>query len=568
MPNREILHLSAVARLLGLGLLTCSVGSCDGEKRENVSTAVTPEPGVSGADAASTAEGMTESGDASSELADAGPPLATPAGALQCRPTVDGQRLKAIRWLGEDGSAQTAIGAWFDSEANVECAPVLAADGVTRCLPKEYAPTVQTNAVYYADSDCTQLVTFGGSLGCEPVDPKFLLKQLYDEESPTPMTYRVHDIGPSLGVVETLYEFFEGSCGERLSAPNDQPVYPVLDELPLEGFVALEESTPIGARIRDLKRTWSDGATDYVGLHYDTTFAAECRPLVVPDAAFRCIPGEGGGITYVDPECSDERFFWQFLFGASTEVAQLGGETVYYFESRSQTCDVFERKIYRTSELVEATGTETVYGWSSSNPTMCISGGLSTGWVLGKPGSEIPNDEFVAADLAPATCDARYRTGSRLQALAQHWSDGATDTVAFFDTELETKCELRTAGDGQLRCLPSQPVTGLSRYVDAECTRPAARYQCAPNPGDGYDHRDFALESVLAPGPDGCYYPTTLVYEVFGPVLDTIYQLDGDGCSLSGTNGLFFRELGAEIPPETFVAFACSSPGGCTPGVR
>lgn len=60
----------------------------------------------------------------------------------------DGSRLKAIRFVGADGSGQFA-GAWHDTQRDEDCTFQLAGDGAYRCLPSGVYGTM------YSDSTCT-----------------------------------------------------------------------------------------------------------------------------------------------------------------------------------------------------------------------------------------------------------------------------------------------------------------------------------------------------------------------------------------------------------------------------
>ena len=75
--------------------------------------------------------------------ASAGDTVSTSGSRLQIRPIV---------YDGDDGSVIRMGEEIFDTELGVVCEPMLAADGVVRCLPKQ---RFYEGVAYYADADCT-----------------------------------------------------------------------------------------------------------------------------------------------------------------------------------------------------------------------------------------------------------------------------------------------------------------------------------------------------------------------------------------------------------------------------
>lgn len=75
--------------------------------------------------------------------ASAGDSVSTSGERLQIRPIV---------YEGDDGSVIRMGEEIFDTELGVVCEPMLAADGVMRCLPKQ---RFYEGGMYYADADCT-----------------------------------------------------------------------------------------------------------------------------------------------------------------------------------------------------------------------------------------------------------------------------------------------------------------------------------------------------------------------------------------------------------------------------
>jgi hypothetical protein len=228
---------------------------------------------------------------------------------------------------------------------------------------------------------------------------------------------------------------------------------------------------------------------------------------------------------------------------------------------------VYDHHIYPITEMRDYSELETAYSLSRTEPSMCVAYTPNQGTYL-TPGPELDHATLPGAVLAETTCPSRFTAGTRLKGLAQHWDDDALDTISFFDPEFNAKCTLRAAADGAWRCLPEQQTFVSDTYVDAQCTRRAATYRCPPNPADGYDRRDYALDLRQPDPTDRCARELALVYELTGPVVEQTYAKGSDGaCTPSGSTR-YSRELGAEINAERFVAFSCpDTPAGCFAGV-
>lgn len=111
-----------------------------------------------GADSSAAADGVSGS------LLDA---LTDPVPDAKADSNTSGTRLKARRYVGEDGSSQF-IG-WHDSQRGEECGFSTALDGTLRCLPQ----TAGTGD-YFSDGNCTNAVKLALVFhGCEP--PKYAL---------------------------------------------------------------------------------------------------------------------------------------------------------------------------------------------------------------------------------------------------------------------------------------------------------------------------------------------------------------------------------------------------------
>ena len=154
-------------------------------------------------------------------------------------------------------------------------------------------------------------------------------------------------------------------------------------------------------------------------------------------------------------------------------------------------------------------------------------------------------------------CNPRATAGNRLKPVTYAADDGFQfGTTWFFDHERETQCYLQSTHDGTLRCLPrlrSDQASAVPAYfADAACTRAAT--SVSPCREDRY----VVVAYPEAPE-DVCSATVTRVYELAAQVAPAYILDTGGACVEHAEDGDWvFRELGAEVPIETFVAFTSS----------
>lgn len=146
---------------------------------------------------------------------------------------------------------------------------------------------------------------------------------------------------------------------------------------------------------------------------------------------------------------------------------------------------------------------------------------------------------------APFAPTEPWGAGSRL-ALVGHDLDGATYATGFFDTALGEPCAIDLAVDGVYRCLPGRSST---EFADSNCSEPAFEV----DPGCGVP----APAYVLRDEPHASCQPTRTRVFLLGAALPgkSVFLADSSSCfgplPVAGT----LHALGAEVPPESFVAF-------------
>jgi hypothetical protein len=478
-----------------------------------------------------------------------GPPSA-PHGALQCRPKVDGDRLKALRLLGDDGSVLVQGDGWFDTKAAVQCEIEIASDGVRRCLPALYTPGV-TVGTGYADAECTRPVAISSANFCPTTPIRYSVVEGPEDESCQSMR-RVYELGDVVGAFDEIhYLVDDGTC----TTVNTGPItdfYEVVREVPPEEFVSVDAIEVVGDRLQDVRRTLSDGATEYAEFLYDSERETLCNVFPAANGARACVPAAYHLVgAYKDAACTQGLTDTQSRCPLSEERRQFGRVRDYALEQPG-VCGT-EFHIYEPG-TGEATTYASTFHWDSSSPPKCVELPASNIATI-EVGAEIPREEFPSAVVEPVECDSRFVAGTRLQTLGERWNDGALDTVGFYDSEMHARCRRATASDGKQRCLPGTLVTVAGYFVDAECARPAAAYLCPADAGDLYDEREYAAQDVELESADGCPLRGHTVYSLTGPELATAYAWDGAGNCVEADANYVVREVDQEIPPESFVEF-------------
>ncbi len=141
---------------------------------------------------------------------------------------------------------------------------------------------------------------------------------------------------------------------------------------------------------------------------------------------------------------------------------------------------------------------------------------------------------------------AGFISGSRLRAVFYEASDGARQFVRFRDTQRNEDCDMVTAADGVVRCLPTPSLTATVYFADTGCTVPVALISAGCT---------GALKKYLrAPAGAACAPTGSRIFPVGEMHTQTVY-LGGDGNCLpvGSPNGFDVYSVGAEISPTEFV---------------
>ncbi len=92
-------------------------------------------------------------------------------------------------------------------------------------------------------------------------------------------------------------------------------------------------------------------------------------------------------------------------------------------------------------------------------------------------------------------------------------------------------------------------------FADAECSTPVAPIRCAHPLAEGFESNGHAYEYLSSDDP--CGGSSNEVCRLIGPELSVAYALDADAncVALDDAGTTLYREVGAVVPPEEFVAF-------------
>jgi hypothetical protein len=134
-----------------------------------------------------------------------------------------------------------------------------------------------------------------------------------------------------------------------------------------------------------------------------------------------------------------------------------------------------------------------------------------------------------------------YENGSRLVARNIVATDGASQFLSWYDSELKIACYFQETTDG-LRCAPQGPSASATVFADAACTVPAAITEaCAPAPSH-----------VLMRADALCSFDGVRVFKA-GPKLSTAYS-NTNGCTEVPASDYAYYGAGDEVPASSLVA--------------
>lgn len=186
---------------------------------------------MAGSEASGGAEGTGASTGSGLSLLDA---LVNPVPVAKADSVQSGSRLKAVYWVGADGSKQPFLNQWYDSQRRENCSFTILSDGNYHCRPASPAFVLG----YFADAGCTQQLAQASSApGCTA--PTTAVVSPASASCPT-KGERVYQVGAVF--TGTVYSGTPSSC-TKSTTPSGYALYNVGAEIPASSFVSATVQT-------------------------------------------------------------------------------------------------------------------------------------------------------------------------------------------------------------------------------------------------------------------------------------------------------------------------------------
>jgi hypothetical protein len=144
-----------------------------------------------------------------------------------------GSRLKAKYWAASDGSKQF-LQKWRDTQLNVDCTFMMAADAKIRCLP------AARDQLLYADDKCTQPLM--NDIPADACSTKYMRASFTVLGTCTQETgTRLYEKGAAYTGTGSVYQKQSGACNYLSPVGNQLPLF-IATEVPATTFVDATEA--------------------------------------------------------------------------------------------------------------------------------------------------------------------------------------------------------------------------------------------------------------------------------------------------------------------------------------
>ena len=314
--------------------------------------------------------------------------------------------------------------------------------------------------------------------------------------------------------------------------------------LPGDGSVASADYRA-GTRLHPIFTT-GGGARLFDRLH-DSQLDTDCSYAKVADGTLRCLPTSprSGSVYFTDPSCAQKIVAWQATCAPSTPDKYA----VYTnFEVGCATPEVLELDV--------ASAPATTYEMNSGACVAYAGAALTYRSVT----RTVPPSELVAATVS------REPRGKQLFNTHYEGADGSRQLFGVEDGAPHAgPCDAAKAGDGTLRCAPTNLAFIESLYSEATCTTPAAY-----RPGYTSASCNTAPVAILESANGVCAGTNAAkYYDVGAKVSGPIYQGSPASCSVAASLGAgsTFYAKGAAIPDSALAALKRVPSAGTPLGV-
>jgi hypothetical protein len=429
-----------------------------------------------------------------------------------------GSRLRAIT-VGEAGSSERRLVAFFDTELEAECRFRYAEDGEYRCLP-----LARNLSEGFATAACDEPVLYDGLAQPCAESPPFVVTPVDGAACGEASVARLEP-----RPLDTVYD---PTCSAPIELPSGALVYERGPALAPTTFVRAERVRNLadaGFGVDELRG--EDGSRQVLGPA--TRELGFCTAREVRDGGLRCVPQRA----YLDGD-------WFFADAACSE-------TPLAYAVRSESCAgmdpaalalVWRDAGYAEPPEVMAIGAPmpgTVYELSGTECTERDAGDLI--WDVHELEGAFDVERLLAIEEvhAPgAGTSVLYHAHAGVRLSAKPGDSGA---VTFNDGNLDVECEVMRGPGDVLYCLPPDlPDRSGAKpmYSDSTCERPVLLASVAANPIFVATRSDFCGREEFSTRLASDFYSV-------GPEASgDIYELADDGsCSLASTESYRTLEL-------------------------
>jgi hypothetical protein len=384
----------------------------------------------------------------------------------------NGTRLRAVS-LGEPGSSDRKLLAWYDSELELRCRFKLAEDGELRCLP------LVENGLQagFADAACERPVSYDGLVRPCSERPLFWLEAL---EAGVCTGYRVLELADA-----ELSEVYSEACApEPLTLAAMARAY-TFETVAPELFALGEQQERLGhAGFGVLEIVAADGAREVTSI--TSAEFGECQVREVVAGGLRCVPHRA----YLESEwwfsgegCTGE----QLAYGIKSEACAIGSNPQMALVWQSGDLQGLPA-LHEIGAAVEGS----VYQKSGNSCSEADAAEVI--WSLHPVLEAFDLERVLGVTIQPQ--------GSARVQLAHYGTEAGTLLTLdyrgerqgqhiFFDQELAAPCFALRLESGSYVCLPDQsrgPAEQV-KYADSDCSEPVLLGD-APESGYFAPYRD------------------------------------------------------------------------------
>ena len=362
---------------------------------------------------------------------------------------VSGTRVKMRVAVTEEGDIYWQ--GFRDTQLDIDCSYASITSDESRCLPtSRYSPSpdayanVTYEGVYYTDDHCTEAV-YNFPARCP--SEYLLTPELAGVPFCAENKYRLFKRGPQYMATSQLYGMSAGKCVPASPAANAQ-LYQVGAEQDLSIYAKGRPGQWASAGGIAMHGNLGEDGSREAQRFWDSKRNQACSIMRLEDRSLHCVEAVLTQSQFADDACSKP------LASVDTRCDR---EQVPFAIAKSATvCEAYA--LYNVLDPYAGS----VYGQGSCSQ---YSPKLAPGHQLYTTERADPAEIQALEEVLDAT------DPGRMQRMHYRNQGGACLLSSMYDDDLDTRCRFNIAGDGQLRCLPSDGLTQvIEGFSDAACT--------------------------------------------------------------------------------------------------